>query len=368
MSASIAITQKRRRNLGILAGLTALFVVLAVVAVIQRGKELAPKFEPRPFFPGLANQANNVADLAITSKSGTFHVHLTNGKWVIPEKNGFPADAAQVRSVATGLAGLEQMEPRTARADWLTYIGLADPGPKSDAIDVKLSDASGKPMADLLIGHMQGMPDDLGRELLYVRKPGDNQSWLARGYLAPKPDSTDWLDRGILQIARDRVKGATITPIMGPAYELARDSKDQPDFKLLDTPRGRELSFEGAPDGVAGAVAGFTFDDAAKADAHDFSKAAISVTHTFDGLDITVKVAEEGKDHWATVSAMGMNPVIQTEAEKINAAVNGWAFKLSDDKARQFTATRDSLLKPLDAGKPAPAAAAPAFPAIPPAP
>jgi Domain of unknown function (DUF4340) len=346
MTASIAIAQKRGRNLAILGGITALFVGLAIVAVIQRGRELAPKFEPRPFFPGLAAQVNTIGDIAITGKNGTFHVHLTGGRWVIPEKNGFPADAAQVRAVAGGLAGLETMEPKTARADWLGYIGLADPGPKSDALDMKLSDAGGKSIAELVIGHMQGTPDDLGRELLYVRRPGETQSWLARGYLAPKPDAADWLDRGVLQIARDRIKGATVTPLTGPVYNLSRESKDQTDFKLLDLPKGRELSFEGAPDGVAGAIAGFTFDDVAKAEGHDFSKAAQSVTHTFDGLDLTVKVADEGKDHWAIVSAMATDPMVQADTEKINAAVNGWAFKLSDDKARQFTSARETLLKP----------------------
>jgi Domain of unknown function (DUF4340) len=347
MTASIAVAQKRKRNLGILGAVTVLFVVLAILAVIQRGRELAPKFEPRPFFPGLAAEVNNLGDIQITGKNGTFHVHLTNRRWVIPEKNGFPADAAQIRQVAGGLAALETLEPKTARADWLRYIGLDKPGPKSGAVEVKLSDMAGNPMADILVGQMQGTPDDLGREMIYVRRPDESQSWLARGYLAPKPDAADWLDRGILQIGRERIKGATMTPLTGPAYTLSRDSKDDVDFKLLDMPKGRELSFAGAPDGVAGAVAGFTFDDVDKADGHNFSKAAQSVTHTFDGLDITVRVADEGKAHWAIVSASASEPKAQAEADKINAAVKGWAFKLSDDKNRQFTATRDALLKPL---------------------
>ena len=107
----------RRRNLMILGGTTALFVVLAVVAVLQQASSLAPKFEPRPFFPDLAEHVNDLGEIAITTKTGAFHVKLTQGKWVIVEKDGFPADAAQVRSVGVGVAVLTTLEPKTNRAD-----------------------------------------------------------------------------------------------------------------------------------------------------------------------------------------------------------------------------------------------------------
>jgi hypothetical protein len=336
----------RRRNLMILAGITALFVALAVVAVLQQASSLAPKFEQRPFFPGLTDSINTVGEVAIQSKSGTFHVRLMQGKWVVVEKGGFPADAAQVRAVAIGMAGLTTLEPKTNRADWLNFVGLGAPDKSGDGIDVRLTDIMGKPMADVVVGKSQGAADELGRTTLYVRRPNENQTWLARGNLAPKPNAADWLDKNVIAIARDRVKGASVTPPTGPAYTLSRDSKDQQDFKLLDMPPGRQLSFEGSPDGVGSALIGFDFDDVAKADTVDFSKAAQSVTHTFDGLDVTVKIASKGMDHWATITAEGTNPMTQNEAMAINARLAGWAFKLQQSKADQFVATRETLLKP----------------------
>ena len=348
----------RRRNLMILGGTTVLFVVLAVVAVLQQASSLAPKFEPRPFFPDLAEHVNDLGEIAITSKTGTFHVKLTQGKWVIVEKGGFPADAGQARSVAVGVAVLTTLEPKTNRADWLNYVGLGAPDKGGDGIDVKLTDIKGQPMAEVLVGKTQGTADELGRTALYVRKPNENQTWLARGNLAPKPNAADWLDKNVIAIARDRVKGASVTPATGPAYTLSRDTKDQQDFKLLDMPAGRQLSFEGSPDGVGSALIGFDFDDVAKADQFDFTKAPQSVTHTFDGLDVTVKIATKGMDHWATITAAGTNPMTQNEAMAINARLSGWAFKLQQMKVDQFLATRETLLKP--PGSPATPAAAPA--------
>jgi hypothetical protein len=336
----------KKRNLAILGGATLLFVLLAVFAVWQQSMSLAPKFDQRPFFPGLTDQLNQLGEVAITSKTGTTHIKLQQGKWVVVERNNYPADLGPLRTVAVGMGDLTMLEPKTGRADWLNYLGLGDPAKGGDAVDVKLSDATGKALAEVLVGKSQGAADDLGRTQLYVRKPNENTSWLARGNLQPKPNAADWLDKNVITVARDRLKGATITPPAGPAYTLARDSKDQQDFKLLDMPAGRSLSFEGSPDGVASAALGFMFDDVAKADQFDFSKAPQSVTHTFDGLDVTVKIATKGQEHWATISAAATNPMVQAEADALNAKVGGWAYKLPEMKMEQIVATRETLLRP----------------------
>jgi Domain of unknown function (DUF4340) len=336
-----------QRKLAILTGATVVFVLLAVVAVFQQSGSLARKFEPRPFFPGLSNQLDKVGEVSIASKSGSFHLKLVDGKWVVTERDSFPADAAQMRALGVGLAELQMLEPKTARADWLTYIGLGAP-PDGDGVDVRLTDTAGQPLAEILLGQTEGMPDELGRTTLYVRRPNENQSYLARGYLNARPNIADWLDKGVVIIAADRMKGATVSPPVGPSYSLVRDSKDQQDFRLLDIPRGRELSFPGSPDGVAGAVVGFTYDDVAKADQFNFARAPQWVGSTFDGLNLTVKIASKGAERWATVSAMATDPMVQAEADAINARVNGWAFKLPESKVTQFLATRETLLKPAD--------------------
>ena len=341
----------KKRNLATLGGATLLFVLLAVFAVWQQSTSLAPKFEQRPFFPGLTDRINQLGEVAITSKTGTTHIKLQQGKWVVVERNNYPADLGQLRLVAAGMADLTMLEPKTGRSDWFNYLGLGDPAKAGDGIDVKLSDGSGKAMAEVVVGKSQGTADDLGRTSLYVRKPNETASWLTRGNLAPKPNAADWLDHNVVAIARHRLKGATISPPTGPGYSLARDSKDQQDFKMLDMPAGRSLSFEGSPDGVASAALGFTFDDVAKADQFDFGMAPQSVTHTFDGLDIIVKIATKGQEHWATISAAAINPMMQAEADALNAKTGGWAYKLPDMKMEQMVATREMLLKP--AGGPA---------------
>src|SRR6185295_1153316 len=129
------------------------------------------------------------------------------------------------RSVAVGMAELTTLEPKTANPDMLNFVGLAAPDKGGNGVEVVLNDAMGKPMGDIVVGQPQGAADELGRTGVYVRRPNENQTWLARGTLTPKPNAADWLDKNVINIARDRIKGASVTPASGPAYNLARDNK-----------------------------------------------------------------------------------------------------------------------------------------------
>jgi hypothetical protein len=338
---------RRGRTLAILGGLTLLCVVVAVGAVYQSSSSLAPQFEARPLFPGLTAQLEGLSEIEVANKTGTIHIRQMNGRWVVVERDSYPADAGQVRSAGTGLAGLQLIEAKTARPELLKMIGLDAP-PAGEATQMKLTGANGMVVADVLIGQTQGNPDALGRNSIYVRKSNEDQSWLARGYLVPQPTIASWLDKAAVIIARDRVKGAVVDPAEGPSYTLSRDTKDVQDFKMTDLPRGRELSFEGSPDGVAGSIVGFVYEDVAKADQINFTGAPQTVFNTFDGLNITVQVANKGMERWATISAQATNPMVQMEADTINARNNGWAYRIEEFKANQIVATRETLLKPAD--------------------
>jgi len=346
MAVASMMADRRQKNLAILGGVTLLMVLLAFVAVYQRAASLAPQFEARPLFPGIAGQLAGLSEIEVTSKTGALHIRPMDGRWVVVERDNYPADAAQIRAAGEGLRDLQIIEAKTSRADWLNYLGLGAP-PQGDATQIKLTGAGGMVLGDVLIGQTQGNPDALGRTVMYVRRPNENQSWLARGYLVPKAGTADWLDKTALVIARDRVKGAVVDPADGPTYTLSRDTKEAPDFKMIDLPRGRELSFEGSPDGVAGSVVGFTYQDVAKADTINFMNAPQTVFNTFDGLNITIRVAARGMERWATISAEATNPMVQSDADTINNRNRGWAYRIDEMKASQIVATRETLLRPI---------------------
>ena len=73
--------------------------------------------------------------------------------------------------------------------------------------------------------------------------------------------------------------------------------------------------------------------------------AAVAVKH---GLKVTVKIASKGMERWASVSAQAGNPMVQSEADAINARNKDWAYKLPEMKVNQILAPRETLLRPAD--------------------
>jgi len=179
-----------------------------------------------------------------------------------------------------------------------------------------------------------------------------------RSVFEPKSDPTDWLDKKVIDVDRSRIQEADIDPASGPSYEVRREKPADEQFSLLDLPKGRELAYPGAADGVAAAIVGFTFDGVRPARELDFSDQAHAtrlVTRTFDGLVVTAETIRQGGSFWTTLAAEGApgKPEAQKEAREISTHVTGWAYKLPVFKGQLFMTTLDSLLKPLPAAQPA---------------
>ena len=335
--------------LAVLASAALVSVLLATLALWRQAALVAPHYTPETFFPGLSVKMRHVARIHIASKAkGSFDVTFIPDKgWVLPAMQNYPADFKQVRTLLVGLAGLETIRPETARADWLHYLDLGAPAKGGKGVAISLLDEKGQTIAALIAGKVRDLGGPNEDEGLFVRRPGVNQSWLARSVFEPKPDPNDWLNKTLLSVNRSRIEEADITPASGPAYIVRRTKPSEPDFELVNMPNGRQLTYPDAPDDVAAAIDGFSFDKVARASQFDFAKAAQVVTKTFDGLEITVAVIQKGSDYWATVSASADRDSAKKEARGIDARAAGWAYRIPAYKGTQFMTTLDSLLKPV---------------------
>lgn len=341
----------RRRNLAVLAGLALLSILFAVLA-LWHASPASPQGAQESFFPGLAGEVKNITRLHIASKTGAFDVVLDPQKgWVVPARNNYPASFDLVQRTRVGLAALQIIEPKTARPEWLHFVSLETP-PKGDGILISAGDDKGQTLAALIAGKTEDIGDPLGATGMFVRRPDENQSWLARAVFDPRASISDWLDKHVVDVDRSRIQEVDVDPAGSPSFIVARINPSDPDFALSPIPAGKSVSDPAAPDGVAAAITGFGFDDVAPArDKIDLSNpAAIAriVTKTFDGLKVTVNVQQHGQDYWATLFAEPLDAA-KTDAAKEAAAINahaaGWAYKLPGFKGQLFMTTLDSLLK-----------------------
>lgn len=347
----------RRRNLIILGALAAVSVAAAGVMLSIRAEEGRARFTPGEFLPGFAAHVKEATRIHMVSRDGSFDVDYdpVKGIWVLPARGNYPADFERVRQTLIGLAAMQTVEPKTARADWLNYIGLDTP-PKGSGTAITVTDKAGKTLASLIAGNAAELENAQGATGLFVRRPGDNQSYLARAVFPLRGDVADWLETGVMSIDAARLNSVTITPLKGTPFTIARPNTSSREYRLEGppAPKGRAVN-PALVNLVPQMITGFAFVDVQPASKLDFSKSVHLAAHTFDMQNIRIDAVTADNAVWARVSAQpdpGTPTMQRQEAAMINARGADWAYKLSPDKGRLLMMTRDDLMTQAETGRP----------------
>lgn len=325
-------------------GLAALVSVALAIFAVNRQAESAAPAQTGEFLPGFAGEVDKVASIHILSKDGDFTlVYSPDEGWVLPGRGDYPADFDEVRHTLIGLAALETIAPKTANPAWFSYIGVEMP-PKGSGVLIEVADKAGRKLASLILGNMENLGDPNGTAGLFVRRPGENQSWLVRAVFVPHGDAASWMALHVLDIAPARLKSVTVTPPAGKPYTLSRANMSDLHYAL--SPRLPKADPQ-AIDAIPAAIGSLTAEDAAAAKAVDFSKASHVAAESFDGLLVSVDLTQSGGATWARIHASakpGAVPGIAAEADAINARAGAWVYKLPAGKARLFTAPESDLV------------------------
>ncbi len=363
------------RRLILLAGATLLMVGLALFAVTSTVERQRGAFDPQPFFLDLGDALTRAAKLEIISKDGAVRVEQDEtGAWVLPEKENFPARIEPLRETFEGLRGLVKLAPKTANPDYHEALELGAPAEGGDAVRVRLLDADGVALADVLMGK----PDETSvvgsQERRHARAPGEDQAWLVAGSVALETDLRDWLQSDAVTVPRERVRAVTVTPVEGQAYSVTRDSADQQDFTLAPLPAGRELAGAYLLNSVAGGLANLPVEDVQPRTQFDAQAVPVqtAVFQTFDGLTVTARLRSDDAGAWLTLDAQAVPvafappepapgseaqpaadlPAPQIvastarEAEKINRLTSRFAFRVPTYTASQMVKPLEEMLKP----------------------
>ncbi|MGF1454193.1 MAG: DUF4340 domain-containing protein [Alphaproteobacteria bacterium] len=339
---------RRTRRVILLAGAAGLAVLGAVATLGSTTEREAPAFERRAFFPDLTGQLRSVAKVEIVSVDGTVTIERDgDGVWIVPEKDGYPADIRPLREVFEGLRSLDILAPKTANAGWHSHLDLKAPERDGKAVKLRLTDAEGGEIAALLVGKEDETGEVSGRDRFHARRPGENQTWLVTGRVARDTDPASWLDTRLVEVDREAVRSVEVTPAEGPAYRASRADRRTPDYTLDAIPEGRETRSPFIINGVAGAIAGLTFEDVMARDdlttdgAAEPDPVATAIYRTFDGLVVEVtqfeEGAEEGSDapaeRWVTLAARAEPPAPPAEPDAADAQGEDETAASTDDPA-----------------------------------
>ena len=336
----------QKRSLILLAAATAALVVLAVAALATRGYAVSHAGPDRPAFPGLADKVGEVASVAVR-RTGLGLTFVRQGDaWLVQQKGDYPAAPGKIRQIILAVADMTLVEPMTRLPNLYSRLEVEDPG-KGKATLLTLKNKSGAVLARLIVGKRRFDRLGAGKDAVYVRKPGDRQSWLARGSLDFSDTPANWLDRGIVDLSDSRVAKVSLTQPDGSILVLDRaDPKAK--FAVVGAPANAKYKDQTALGEPAMALESLDLDDvrpAAKLPVPTTGVTTASYT-TFDGLRVDLKLFQHDNKDWIALAATGSGKAAP-EAKKIDQRVSRWVYRIASYKAKMMqTRLADLLASP----------------------
>lgn len=373
----------------------ALATLVVIVTAWQVSERRAPQTEVARelLFPSLLDRLNDVQQVAIRSAEHVTRLKRDGDRWLIADKDDFPADAAKVRRTVLQLAGLRMVEAKTSVPERFARLGVADldsPDATGTVIEV-IADGNGEagtPLAALILGEASA---GSARPQHYVRKAGETQSWLVEGDIEAPADPILWLDAQIADVDTQRVREVHTEAASGTPFTIRKAEASDNFFALQDVPAGFEPKSKATVSSLGAVLLDLRFNDVASA-----SRVAIgapvrtSVVRTFDGLVVTLRdylhneqtyttfefafdpagvatpppptplagsndaepTAPDNQDTAAPVEPTA-EPVEAVDAEvaRLTAARTGWAYVLPAYKRRMLDRDLDSLIQPVSAAQ-----------------
>jgi hypothetical protein len=335
----------QRRGLILLMSATVVMVVLAAVALATGGTSGSQAGSDERAVPALAARLGDVASVEI-QRAGLDLTFVRDGdNWVTVQKSNYPADAAKVRRAVLALADMNLVEPKTREPALYPRLQVEDPG-KGKSTLVTIKDKSGSDLARLIIGKHSYDRLGQGNDGVYLRKPGDPQSWLARGALDFTDETPTWLARHIVDIPDSRIAVVALTQPDGAALTLSR-ANAQAKFALANPPKDAKYKSDTALGEPAMALETLDLDDvqpAAKLPVPNKGVTTASYT-TFDGLTVTVKSFRHDNKDWVVLAATGTGKAAD-EAKKLDGRVGHWVYAIPSYKAKMIETKLADLLEP----------------------
>ena len=237
-------------------------------------------------FPGLAARLQAAERLTITTKGHTMTLVRKDGIWGIADRGGYRAQQDRLRELLTGLTELRVTEARTADPEQYDRLGVGDPNkPVTTANLLRVLGPNNSVIAELIVGHRRVRTAGNVPESIYIRRPGEAQSWLAEGRLPVDADAQLWFEREITNIPKDRV--ASVVSARGDTIlEFGRDG----DALALKTPAEHPKLDDYRVEEVFRSLESLTLTDVKPASEQPGEKLGSAVVTTTDGLVVTVAV------------------------------------------------------------------------------
>jgi len=281
-------------------------VLIGTAVLVSQQKETALPQTGQPVFPGLMSKINEVSELVVSAQSKTMTIVRDGESWRVKEKHHYPANMGKIREALIGLGELNFLEAKTKNPELYEKLGLEDVDAEgSISMRVTLKDSAGTTLAEVIVGKQHPSKGNPSQDEVYVRKPGNPQTWLTIGKLSIEKIPSEWLDKDFFEVEPKRVRRVHITHPDNTILVLEKENPDDLDFKVTNLPEGEEIQSQFAVNNIVSTVTSLSLDDVQPSSEISFEDAPVvtATFETFDGLEGTVKLFQKEEKNYVIVSA-----------------------------------------------------------------
>ena len=303
--------------------------------------------------PALGSRANDVASVQILQGDKTLTIQRQGDNWAIKERDGYAALPDKVRTLVVQLAQSRLAERKTQSPQRHSTLELEDPLTKdAKSRMVRLLDASGRTIGEIIVGKSRQEAFGNSKPGIYVRRPSEQQTWLAVGPIDVPLDAKDWIDRKVFETDGNKISSLSWHALGTPEKEtikLKRTTGADATLAFEDVPTGKKLKANESGDAIARSYTRIELDDVRKAVAPDKEgKLARATVQTADGMTVVIHAFSKNDETWLNFTAKGEGDA-KAAADALNARVKGWQFKIPAGTAGQLFKPATELFEANDA-------------------
>ena len=352
------------RQFAAIATVAALSLIAAIAVYSLRAPWTGEALGTGKLFPALASEAASIDRIVVTQGGKPLTIERDGEVWRVTSQDGYPAMNEKVRALLLALTDAKLLEPKTRVADRYGLLEVDDPASKSsNARLITLEDAAGRTLGEIIAGKQRtGAAPAAGQGTggTYVRRPGDEQSWLASTAIPGGSALKDWANPRVFETQTERIKDLTVEVRGEPPYTLKRN--DDGSHALAAIPSGKKVKYVNMIDNIVEAASFLDFERVRKQPATPETEAGTVRFETDGGLKIALHV-RRGEDGgtWIAIDPSGEGDA-KKAADDIRARTDGWEFEVLPSKVDTMLKKEADLLEDIEAsagGAPHPGPGAP---------
>lgn len=353
---------KRSRLVGALATVTAVAAIALLVA--GPGPITDTDTAEELLFPDLLNAINEVTRLTTVHEGRELGVEKIDGRWVVPQRAGYPASEASVRKIILAMADIRKLEAMTSKPERYENLGLEPPDDEDAySVQIELYDGVGSSLGAVVLGYRDPSKVDENSNEIYVRRLDDPQAWLVEADVPHSTNPGDLLDTVVSSLDLRRVREVKTRHAGGHEVIIQKQAPDDANFVLQNKPSDTEVIYDWAINDIGRTFTGLELTDVRPLDEIDFDTLSFTLElQTFDGMALRMESVVTATGHYAklaaavvelapsgtTHEALHSTNAVHQEVDERNAQWGGWAYQFTDYRYGTFTTPMNELVQPAD--------------------